>query len=80
MNLGVHIIKAPSGKYIFRGTLPATLGNVVPATRQAILGNNTLNERGPNNEILMVQFPVFDSLSGAYAHAVERGVTVNSGE
>lgn len=76
-NLGIHIIKNPAGTYSFVGTLPAALGNVVKADRAAIYGNRTLNERGPNNEILMIKFPVFHARAGAILHADKRGFAVS---
>ena len=76
MSTNVHINQCPTGRYNFVGTLPARLGDVVTADRAAILGNRTLDQRGPNNEILMIKFLVFLSLAGAHAHAVERGVAV----
>ena len=77
-NLGVHITHNPAGTYSFVGTLPAALGDVVKADRAAIYGNRTLNQRGPENEIMMLKFPVFLTLAGAYGHAKDRGVTVIS--
>ncbi len=73
----IHVNKCPTGRYNFVGTLPAALGDVVIATRAAILGNATIDERGPKYEIMAIKFPTFNTRAAAILHADSRGFEVS---
>ena len=73
-NLPLSIIKNPAGTYSYVGSIPTVLGNEVDCTKADIMGQRWhINAAG---ETKTWQFPVFESLAGAYAHAVERGITI----
>lgn len=74
MKLGTHIIKFPSGKWGFVGTLPIALGKTVPATLSDIMGGRAW--RDDTGACVAPKFPVFDSESDARLHAVAVGVEV----
>jgi hypothetical protein len=38
MSLGLHIIKAPSGRYVYAGSVPAALCSIVPASKSDVMG------------------------------------------
>jgi hypothetical protein len=38
MNYGLHIIKAPSGRYVYVGAVPAALCAIVPASKADVIG------------------------------------------
>jgi hypothetical protein len=38
MNYGLHIIKAPSGRYTYVGAVPAALCAIVPASKADVMG------------------------------------------
>jgi hypothetical protein len=73
-NLGVHILDCPNGRFAFVGTLPACLGDVVPASTADVMGGRAFE--APNGAIVTMKFPVFDTRAEAVAHAAARGVTV----
>lgn len=78
-NPGVHIIKAPSGRFVFVGTLPTKLGDVIPATKSdALAGRAYVDDRGA---LVTVRFPAFDTVADAVAHAESRRVILcNDGD
>jgi hypothetical protein len=73
-NLGVHIIEPKPGVFSFVGTLPAALGDVVPATTDDIRGGRAIE--APNGAVVTVRFPVFPTRAAAVAHAEARGVSI----
>ena len=48
-NVGLHVIKFPSGRYGYVGSVPSSLGNEVKANRSDIMGGrafrNELRDR-----------------------------------
>jgi hypothetical protein len=38
MSFGLHIIKAPSGRYVYVGSVPAALCSIVPASKADVMG------------------------------------------
>ena len=57
--MGCHIIKAPSGRYIFVGSIPHSLCNIRAATTSDILGCRTHQDAIGN--LLCASSMVFDS-------------------
>lgn len=76
-NLGVHIIKFPSGRFGFVGTLPANLGNIVSATKADVMAQRSF--WGRDGELYAVKFPTFNTLDQAFWHAEERGAKITQG-
>lgn len=70
-NLGLHVIKFPSGRFGYVGSIPTDLATIVPADRAAVLGQRAFtNNKG---ELCMFKFPVFNSEEHARAFAAARG-------
>lgn len=38
MSFGLHIIKAPSGRFVYVGSVPAALSAIVPASKADVMG------------------------------------------
>jgi hypothetical protein len=73
-NLGVHIIKYPTGRYGYVGTLPAILGDAVRATSADIMGGRA--ETSPiDGQAYTLKFPSFETAAAARAYAADRGIT-----
>jgi hypothetical protein len=70
MNFGVHIIKFPSGRYGFVGSIPTGLGDEVPASKSAVMGSRAY--RNNAGEIVELKFPTFDSEAQARAYMKSR--------
>ena len=71
--LGLHVIKFPSGKFGYVGSVPGELGTEVPASRAAVMGQRSFyNAAG---ELVEMKFPVFESESEAKAFAKSKGFT-----
>lgn len=69
--LGLHVIKFPSGRWGFVGSIPAALGEEVPASRSAILGCRT--HTGHDGRPMEWKFPSFDTEEAAVSFAASRG-------
>jgi hypothetical protein len=70
-NLGLHIIKFPSGKYGYVGSVPVALGYEAPASRAAVMGGrSSYNAAG---ELIEIKFPVFESEIEARDFAKSKG-------
>ena len=70
-NLGLHVIKFPSGRYGFVGSIPVTLGAEVPASEAAVMGCRS-HWNADRTELLEWKFPTFE----ARAFAADRGCTL----
>lgn len=70
---GVHLIKYPTGRFGFVGSLPPALGNVVEATTADVMAGRAC-EIGLNRIALTVKFPSFETAAAAWAHAESRNV------
>lgn len=68
-NLGLHVIQAPSGRFIYVGTIPTVLGKMVPASDAAVYGQRAF--RNDAGEIMEWKFPTFDTQEQAVAHIGE---------
>jgi hypothetical protein len=67
----LHIIKFPSGKFGYVGSIPATLGKEVPASQAAVMGQRSFyNAAG---DLVEIKFPVFETEADAKAFAAEKG-------
>lgn len=71
--LPLCIIRFPSGRYGYVGSIPTALGLEIPASTAAVMGCRT--HRNAANEIVEWKFPVFDTDAAARAFAVEKGFT-----
>jgi hypothetical protein len=74
-NMGVHVIKFPSGLYGFVGSLPTVLATPRPATYADVMAGRAFKRDG---ELLTWQFPAFDLASDARDYASSRGVQLQS--
>jgi len=70
-NMGLHIIKFPSGRYGYVGSIPTVLGTEVPASTASVMGCRS--HRNAAGDIVEWKFPVFDSEAEARAFAVAKG-------
>lgn len=73
-NLGLHVIKFPSGRFGYVGSMPTCLAMEVPATTSDVLGCRA--HRGVNGELLAYKWPSFDTAEAARGFAVEHGCKV----
>ena len=70
-NLGLHIIKFPSGRFGFVGSIPGALGHEVAASRAAVMGcRSYYNAAG---ELVEMKFPTFESEQEARDFAASKG-------
>lgn len=76
-NLGLHVIKFPSGKFGFVGSIPTALGQEVPASTAAVLGCRA-HWNADKTELLEWKFPVFDTEQEARDFAASKGCEVRS--
>ena len=68
-----HIIKFPSGRWGYVGSVPLVLGELVPANRSAVLGCRTIpGENGP----MMFKAKTFETETEARDYATIQGVTL----
>jgi hypothetical protein len=73
-NLGLHIIKYPTGRYGYVGRIPTVLATQVPASTAAVMGQRSFyNDAG---ELVEWKFPVFDTEQEAIAFAKAKGCEV----
>lgn len=75
MNLGLHIIQTPAGRYTYVGAVPAALCDVVPATKADVMGGRAWES--VDGELLTTKVKVFATYEGAAVAALEAGFTVN---
>lgn len=75
-NVGLHVIKFPSGRFGFVGSIPTELGTEVPATTAAVMGCRS--HRNVAGDLVEWKFPVFDTREAAVAFAADRGFEVRS--
>ncbi len=71
-NLGTHLHHLPSGRWGFVGTLPTSLGKIVPATTADVLGLRAWRNEAGN--LVTWRFPAFDSEEAARKFAADAGV------
>jgi hypothetical protein len=70
-NLGLHVIKFPSGRFGFVGSIPLALGYDVPATTAAIMGGRTYTNAA--GECVERKFPTFETETEAREFAKSKG-------
>ena len=73
-NLGVHILKCPTGRYAYVGTLPTVLAEIVPATMADTMGGRSF--RDDTGAIMAYRFPTFANEGDARIYAAMRGVGI----
>ena len=70
-----HIIKFPSGRWGYVGSIPLVLGELVPADTPAVLGcRTTPGENGP----MMFKAKTFETQNEARNFAAIQGVTLDN--
>ena len=75
-NLGIHVIKFPSGRYGFVGPLPITLCDVFnPPSTADIMAGRTIEKDG---ETVTPHWPSFSTWEEAVKYAASRQVAVNA--
>ena len=68
-----HIIKFPSGRWGYVGSIPLVLGELVPADKSAVLGCRTIpGENGP----MMFKAKTFETENEARNFAAIQGATL----
>ncbi len=72
-NFGLHICRAPSGRFAFVGSIPAALAEEIDATKGDVLGGRAY--RRPDGSLAAPRFPSFGTLAEAEEYAQARGVT-----
>lgn len=68
-----HLIKFPTGKYGYVGSIPVELGDILPADVHAILGCRTFMQDG---RPMMFKAKIFNTEAEARNFAASKGVTV----
>jgi hypothetical protein len=68
------VIQAPTGVFIFVGSVPTILAEAVPATRADVMGGRAF--RNVDDRVMTWKFPNFPTKAEAIAFAAGRGVTV----
>lgn len=72
-NLGLHVIKFPSGKFGYVGSIPIDLATMVPATTSDVMGGRA--SRDETGKLVAPKFPAFDTESEAIEFALSKGFT-----
>ncbi len=72
--LGLHVIKFPSGRYGFVGSIPVELGVDIPASRAAVMGCRSHYDAAGN--LAEWKFPVFDTDQAARDFAASKGFPI----
>jgi len=70
-NLGLHILKCPTGKYTYVGSIPAALCLEVPATTSDVMGQRA--HKSEDGSLVAWKTPVFESEDAARDFALARG-------
>ena len=70
-NMGLHVIKFPSGRFGYVGSVPAALGYEAPANRAAVMGGRSFKNAA--GELVEMKFPVFESEAEAREFATSKG-------
>lgn len=71
MNLGLHILKNPTGTYTFVGSVPASLCEEVDATQSDVMGGRAY--RADDGSLKTPKVPSFPSYEEARQFAREHG-------
>ncbi len=71
-NLGLHVIRFPSGRWGYVGNVPVSLATAIPATDAAVFGCRAW--RAESGALMEWKFPTFDSCEGAVAFAQSNGL------
>jgi len=75
-NLGLHIIRFPSGRYGFVGSIPVALGEQIPASTSAVLGCRAF--RNDAGDLVEWKFPTFDTEQSARDFAMSRNCQIRN--
>ena len=73
-NMGLHIIKFPSGRYGYVGSIPTVLAEQVKASTAAVMGGRAF--WNADRELMEWKFPTFATEEGARVHAAAKGCNV----
>ena len=76
MNYGVHILKCPTGKYTYVGSIPSELMRFyAPPTTADVMGQRWVDIGGVTHSY---KTRVFDTEQEARDYAAEQGIELNS--
>ena len=76
MKLGLHVIRLPSGRFGYVGSIPHALCQAIPADKSAVMGGRAF--RAANGELVEWKAPAFDTEQDARTFAMDRGFEVES--
>ena len=71
MSFGLHIIKAPSGRYTYVGTVPAALCGIVAASKSDVMGGRAYES--VDGDLVTVRPLSFASYGEAWDTAIYAG-------
>lgn len=71
-NLPLCVIQFPSGRYGYVGSVPMTLGTMVPATQSDVMGGRAV--RDDSGALVAPKFPTFETANEAVEFAEFRGL------
>ena len=71
MGYGLHIIKAPSGRFVYVGSIPAALCTIVPASKADVMGGRAYES--VDGDMVTAKPRSFDSYGEAWDAAVYAG-------
>jgi hypothetical protein len=75
MRFQLSVIQAPTGVFIYVGSVPTILAEAVPAKRADVMGGRAF--RSPDTDAIMTwKFPTFPTREAAIDFAAKHGVTV----
>lgn len=74
MKLGLHVIRFPSGRFGYVGSIPNALCQAIPADKSAIMGGRAF--RGADGALMEWKAPAFATEQDARAFATDRGFEV----
>lgn len=74
--LGLHIIKFPSNRFGYVGSLPVCLAAEIPATEADILGCRC--HRNEAGNLMAWKFPTFETEDAARTFAISKGVILSN--
>lgn len=69
--LGLHVIKFPSGRFGYVGSIPTALGTEIPASRNAVMGCRT--HYAADGSLVEWKFPTFETETEAREFAASKG-------
>jgi hypothetical protein len=71
-NFGLHILKCPSGRWTYVGSIPVILTYETPADTSAVMGGRAY--RSADGVLMTRKVPVFSTLEALEAHQRTHGI------